>query len=267
MSRIISPDKLSYCTIPVRLFLRETKTELYTGAAFVYEYESKYYLITNWHIITGLNPLTKEPIMKHGGIPDDLSMILLVNTNPLQWNSFTLELYKNNVSDWFIHPVHREMVDVVAIELELPEDFQGIIKPINANKFDGFDLSIADDVFILGYPYSFTGGGYFPIWKRGSVATEPDIDYEGLPKYYIDTATKPGMSGSPVLFRRTGLHNKSGNKLTMDTIFGTIQNFVGVYSGRVTGENDFDAQLGIVWKKDVIEEIIKGRIKDNKNFA
>jgi len=74
------------------------------------------------------------------------------------------------------------------------------------------------------------------------------------------------MSGAPVLFRRVGFHNKSGNKLNANTIIGEIRNFVGVYSGRVTGDNDFDAQLGIVWKKEVIEEIIKGGVKDTRNF-
>jgi hypothetical protein len=34
--------------------------------------------------------------------------------------------------------------------------------------------------------------------------------------------------------------------------------FLGVYSGRL-GEDEFKAQLGIVWKKEVIEEIITGK--------
>lgn len=77
-------------------------------------------------------------------------------------------------------PIHREMVDVVAMELEIPEDFEGIPKPINSCKFDDFNLSVADDVFVLGYPYSFTGGGYFPIWKRGSVATDLKLIMKGF---------------------------------------------------------------------------------------
>lgn len=267
MTKVIYPDELSLVTIPIRLFFRETKQELYTGTAFVYEYNGKLYLITNWHIVTGLCPKTKKPITDHGGIPNDLVMTLRTSSTKPEWNSFTLELYNNNISDWLIHPVYKERVDVVAMELELPDNFAGIIKPINSYKFDDFDIKIADDVFVLGYPYSLTGGGSFPIWKRGSVATEPEIDYEGLPKYFIDTATKSGMSGAPVIFRRVGFHNKSGKNLNLQTVVGEIQNFVGIYSGRVIGENDFDAQLGIVWKRDVIEEIINGQLRDNRNFV
>jgi len=265
--KIIYPDELSYCATPIKLFLRETQTELFSGTGFIYEYETKKYLITNWHIVTGLDPKTKNPITKHGGIPNDLTMIYLSNKAPFEWRQCTLELYNDNISDWLIHPVHKELVDVVAMELELPDYFDGVFKPINTCKFDDFDLRIADDIFVLGFPYSLTGGGYFPIWKRGSVASEPQIDYEGIPKFLIDTATRPGMSGAPVVLRRVGLHNKSGNKITVETIIGEIRNFVGIYSGRKVGDNDFEAQLGVVWKKELIEEIIKGGVRDNKTFA
>ncbi len=56
------------------------------------------------------------------------------------------------------------------------------------------------------------------------------------------------------------------SKITFNSIIGTIQGFVGIYSGRIVGESEFDAQLGIVWKKLVIEEIIKGGIKDDKSY-
>lgn len=75
------------------------------------------------------------------------------------------------------------------------------------------------------------------------------------------------MSGAPVIFRRVGIHGAVNGKLTKETRFGEIRNFVGIYSGRLIGETDFDAQLGIVWKKEVIEEIILGNVKDSKNFS
>lgn len=249
------------------MHLKETKARLYTGTSFIYEYKEKLYLITNWHIVTGLSTIDKKPIMNHGGIPDIMVLSLMLNQNRPKWKSFTLELYKENKAEWLVHPIHKEKVDVVAMEIEIPKEFNCLIRPINKYIFNDFKLEIADDVFVLGYPYSITGGGNFPIWKRGSVATEPEIDYEGLPKIFIDTASRPGMSGSPVIFRRNGIHLGKENKLSLDTIFGEIRDFIGVYSGRKVGENDFDAQLGIVWKKKVIEEIIEGNLKDSINFA
>ncbi len=73
------------------------------------------------------------------------------------------------------------------------------------------------------------------------------------------------MSGSPVIFKRDGIHGADDGKLNSDTIFGTFQDFVGIYSGRIPGETEFGAQLGIVWKRIVIDEIIDGNIKDEKN--
>lgn len=264
--KIINPHPLSFVTIPITMRLTETKAELYTGTGFIYKYLEKFYLITNWHIITGLSPIDKKPISAHGGIPDEMLLSFLISSKPTKWAYYPLEIYLENASDWLIHPIHKEKVDVIAIEIGFLEEFEGIIRPINNYKFDNFEVEIGDDVFVLGYPYSFTGGGNFPIWKRGSVATEPEIDYEGLPKFFIDTASKPGMSGSPVIFRRVGVHGTS-EKITAETRIGEIRDFIGVYSGRVIGESNFDAQLGIVWKKEVIEEIIKGNVKDKINFV
>jgi hypothetical protein len=71
----------------------------------------------------------------------------------------------------------------------------------------------------------------------------------------IDTATRPGLSGSPVIMQRVGIHGATGGVITADTIFGRIRKFVGIYSGRI-GEDEFKAQLGVVWKASVISEIV-----------
>lgn len=260
-------NPLSYTSIPISMHLEETSQKLASGTAFIYEHNNKFYLITNWHNVTGLNPITKMPLGDHGGVPDKLTFHLqLKNKRGIRWGEFSFSLYENNSSDWLVHPVHKEKVDVVAIEFDIPDDFKGIVKPINKINFDKFKIEISDDIFILGFPYNFKGGGQFPIWKRGSVATEPDIDYEGLPKFFVDTASKSGMSGSPVIFKRTGIHGAKKGALGPDTILGEIMGFVGIYSGRIVGKSELDAQLGIVWKKEVIEEIIEGNLKEERNF-
>ncbi|MFL1012267.1 serine protease family protein [Flavisericum labens] len=266
--RKVNINKVSYCTVSISMYLEETKQKLASATAFIYEYGNKYYLITNWHNVTGLNPLTREPISIHGGVPNVLVLSLLIKKKPyLSWSNFSIYLYDNNdESDWLIHPEFGEKVDVVAIELDIGENLNAILTPINKIEFNDFDLEIADDIFILGYPYNLDGGGKFPIWKRGSVATEPDLDMDKLPKIFVDTASKRGMSGAPVIYRRTGIHGAHGRIIPKGAIIGTIEGFVGIYSGRIVGKDDFDAQLGIVWKKQVIEEIIVGNKKDNHKF-
>ena len=101
-----------------------------------------------------------------------------------------------------------------------------------------------------------SGGAHFPIWKRGSIATEPDIDLDGLPKLFVDTASREGMSGAPVFAQYTGFWTPEDKSELKDSVFGTGRRFLGIYSGRV-GDDPFQAQLGIVWKPTAIEEIIK----------
>lgn len=260
-------NPLSYCSIPINMFFSETKQKLGSATAFVYECKEKFFLITNWHNVTGIDPIKNDQIGNHGGIPDTLHFTLLVRQRPhIEWGHFKIDLYDENKAKWFIHPIFKESVDVVAIELDYSENFNGIFKPINKIQFDNFKLEVSDDIFILGFPYSLRGGGHFPIWKRGSVATEPDLDYDGLPKFFVDTASRTGMSGSPVIFKRNGIHGAYNGQLQPNSLIGEIQGFVGIYSGKIVGKSNLDAQLGIVWKKEVIEEIIEGKLKDNRSF-
>jgi len=264
----VNIDQLSYTSIPITMYFDETQQKLASGTGFTYERNDKLYLITNWHNVTGLHPITKELIGKHGGIPDVLVLTLMTQEKPhIKWENFPINLYdKDKRADWFVHPEHKELVDVVAIEIEYDGDFKGIFNPINTIKFDEFKLEVSDDIFILGFPYELKGGGYFPIWKRGSIASEPDIDFEKLPKMFVDTASRPGMSGSPVIFRRNGIHGTDNGKLKRESLIGTIQNFVGIYSGRILGKTELEAQLGIVWKRKVIDEIIDGNTKDTRRM-
>ena len=98
--------------------------------------------------------------------------------------------------------------------------------------------------------------GYIPIWKKASVASEPELDVENLPYFFADTATRTGMSGSPVVLykdRPITMINEKERKVSRHWT-----KFVGVYSGRIGADNETkgDAQLGRVWKPHVIQEMI-----------
>jgi hypothetical protein len=43
--------------------------------------------------------------------------------------------------------------------------------------------------------------------------------------------------------------------------------FVGVYSGRVGAEDEFKAQLGVVWKTSVLDEIISAAQRGDGSFG
>jgi hypothetical protein len=103
-----------------------------------------------------------------------------------------------------------------------------------------------------------------PIWKRATIASEPLVDPEGLPKVFVDTATRKGMSGSVAITQtlQVGPYPKKDGS-NSNTLMAITKEILGVYSGRI-GASTIEAQLGIVWKKHVIDEIIGGvKVLDN----
>ena len=138
-------------------------------------------------------------------------------------------------------------------ELMISEQIQDAILCINEMS----DVILAGprigiDVFVLGFPLGIRKTGLFPIWKRASIATEYGFDINGVPSFLVDTATREGMSGAPVIWRAGGKYRRPSGALT---IGGSGTQVLGIYSGRHVGKLD-EAQLGIVWKTELIDQII-----------
>lgn len=260
---------LSRCVSRLLIFCRgpsQTK-KLGMATGFFYPYDDRLYLITNWHVVSGKNSETGKALDKNCLYPNNLNVTAFTEEKTKRAgkstlvrtviDEFSIELYdEDNNALWYEHPAHNEKVDVVAIPVSPPERASTCNK-ITDNQFRKFDLDPGMDVFVIGFPLGLTVHRVLPIWKRGSIASDPDIEEKGLPRFYVDTTTRQGMSGAPVIAE----DRASGNR-----------NFVGVYSGRIGAgdiadkeqEQDlldkvFLAQLGIVWKAEVIEEIIKAK--------
>ena len=61
-------------------------------------------------------------------------------------------------------------------------------------------LSGVEDITMIGYPNGiWDTKNNMPIVRRGITATNPKLDYNGLPLFVIDCACFPRSSGSPVL--------------------------------------------------------------------
>lgn len=265
---IINPDYLSLTTLQLAIGFTETNIIFSTATGFIFKYDDKYYLITNWYNVTGRNPQTNEPLSEsHLGIPNVILTYVRIKNGNGQSKLETIFLYEDiemTKPKWLVHPVYKEKVDVIAIELNINEEF--IYLPINESNFENNILpEVGDDCFVLGYPFEELRYLGLPIWKKASISSEPSLNEEQLPKILIDTATRPGLTGAPVIYQRNGIHNLKDGVLSNDTIIGRIRGFLGVYSGRI-GKGEIHAQLGIVWKSKVIEEIIIGQQNDDNGF-
>jgi hypothetical protein len=233
------------------LYLIQIKDNQALGMAtgFIVQKANKYYLITNWHVVSGRNPETDQVQHPSGQTPDAL-YIWHHGKQLGSWHRHKEELYdKKGIKCWLEHK-NGKAVDVVALPLQNIGDNITIYP---------FDLSMADvnvvpeiamPVSIIGFPLGFTSAGFFPIWKTGHIASEPTLDYHGEPLFLIDATTRGGMSGSPVVFRPTGTYkNKNGQM----AISSNMTLFLGVYSGRLSQ----DSEIGKIWRPRLINEILQ----------
>lgn len=246
-------NELSALAFPIEIYFNDDP--LGHATAFIWREHDINFLITNWHVIAGKNPITGELLDKTGGRrPNNIKLFGFHSDNISNRFVKTFDFYLNGKPQWYEHPIHREKVDVIAVALAPTDEFK--VFPVNNFNISDLKIDIGGDVFALGYPFKPRKENFWlPVWKRGSIATEPDIDQDALPFLYVDSATRNGMSGSPVIIKNQGIGISSKNDILLgDTGFS----FVGIFSGRLTGEES-EIQLSRVWKSKVIAEIINGK--------
>ncbi len=227
------------------------------GTGFLWEYSGTSYLVTNWHNVTGINPDTNK--MLSGFIPTHIRVGLKIRDQVhhqfVGSQFFEFPLYTDEKPNWFEHVLGKR-IDIAAIQLDIKKIDRLVTKPLNQLSFDDdLESYVSMDCFIVGFPRGLKGRGHTPIWKKGSIATEPSIGYDDLPLFLVDTATREGMSGSPVIGRHSGLSGLVDGKVISSTKIGTTQIMLGVYSGRI-GADELGVQLGRVWKINVVNEIL-----------
>jgi hypothetical protein len=197
-------DAFSLVTVPIEV--RANGKTMGNATGFIWKRGAQHYLITNWHVVSGRNAQTGEqeaPVQ-----PEELRVLF-----NLRIQDFGKQQYDIAIRDedgrprWFTHPVRQRGSDVVAIPLPMSGDDPIInMYPINVLRSEA-DLAVrvGMDVFILGYPFGSPPPGY-PVWKRGSIASEPDLTRIGTGYMLVDTASRPGMSGAPVIRRSWATH-------------------------------------------------------------
>jgi hypothetical protein len=141
----------------------------------------------------------------------------------------------------------------VASATHAAEELRGSVAllPVNDLAPGKLAIMVGMEVFILGYPF----GSALPVWKRGSIASEPDLVKITTRYYLVDTASRPGMSGSPVILRSRNNHILESSNWVVTDDRKPIDKIIGVYSGR-TDDLPGEAQIGMVWHADYIDEII-----------
>lgn len=245
MSRQISIDPLS--GIPLFLDCYDNETPIFSGTGFLVQQNGSFFLITNYHLLSGINPYTGQPIDENGTLPNKIG-IWHHKIERLGIWELVIDSLKNSDGSpkWLEHP-NGNKIDVAALPITVDAGVQTYPLDLTLSKTD-LVLHPSEPVSIIGFPFGYTTIGKFPIWKTGHIASDIELDYNDLPMFLIDSTTKPGMSGSPVIARRIGMY-QSSKALQMG---GTVTRFLGVFSGHIHPQID----VGMVWKPHVISTIL-----------
>lgn len=271
--------------------------KLAVGTGVFYKKNNKSYIITAWHNVSGRHSETLESLSTNLSVPNKIIATFSQQISQGEFNgsvkmSISLPLEKDGKPTYLIHPQGWPKVDVVAIPIDLTKEYLSEGSLIDGKKINistilknqtslGLSTDIvhiqdlelrykdiedysdylyaSEDIFIVGYPKGITDYTRQPIWKRATVASNPHLGWDGQEQFLVDCASKQGMSGAPAFF-----YNLKGAIMLGNTQLRTsspITVFHGIYVGRIGGTSEFEAQIGRVWKKKVIEEII-----DNDQF-
>lgn len=248
-----------------------TKTgEHFIGTGFllsrqVGENKVKIYLVSNKHILFNAEKI-------------DIAFTAVdANGEPSIGNTISLpitEISQNSVG----HP--NVNVDVAIIEctglfLMLPDKL--FFKTVDYQMIATFsepELSIAENVFFIGYPDNrYDAKNNLPLIRQGMIASHPKYDYNGEPVFIIDAQVFPGSSGSPVYVDLTYEDMKNGRI----EIGGKRKiKLLGIVSQTMIRNNKLQAintstlltteevlGLGIVFKATAIKELIDSMPIDN----
>ena len=222
------------------------------ATAFVVAHNGGTFLVTNWHVVAGRYPPNGAVTAKNKQTPDDVE---ITHTTPIlgRCDSRHVPLYDANGEPlWLEHPRHGRRVDVVALPIAPSEGIELRAYQLRHATEYSLALSPSEPVSIVGFPFGETGGGAFGIWVKGWIATEPGVNRDGLPLFLVDSRTRTGQSGSPVIVFRP--QDPLADDGTLKRGLVEVDELLGVYSGRINDQSD----LGFVWKTEALAEIIEG---------
>jgi hypothetical protein len=228
---------------------------LANATGFFFSTTTKTYFITNNHVVG--DKFFKDEYLQlhhHAAPADSIPNKLIVRvygyginrtfniTFPINQSyiKFYNDVTKNNLMDVVAIPVND------AIKIQLNNTVALSAQDINSDLV----LAPSTELFIVGFPYDFARFGVYPIWKRGTIASEPNMRDVNNSEFWIDATTRGGMSGSPVFFRGSSYATKA----SPNTITSQIKTFlVGIYSAQ-----NYKIEIGVVWDlHNVIEELNK----------
>jgi hypothetical protein len=255
----VQSDRLSFCITPVELMV--DNTQFAHGTGFIWKHADTFNLVTNWHVLAGQDPFTGKHLNDGGRVPNSIRISPCTITQQDDKAKITRHPIRLPLYEHFDRPFWKQHKDFAAYQadvaiLSLPATESSYLH-VNQYEYQPLFTNIGADLLIAGYPYSNFEGMLLPIWKRGSLASEPIFGWRDRPAFLIDAASSPGMSGSPVFRRVYGPSaspdGKGGYTIKADNVM--TSEFVGIYAGHMSAQ-DANVTIGFAWYGALIGEIL-----------
>lgn len=264
-------EHLSMITTPV-ILLKGDKV-VSQGTGFYYEQKGSaqdviLFLVTNYHVLTGYSPKETNP-------PKGDNIIFYFHKdvkNPGDVKQIRFPLFTKNGKAIWLRSKEFPHADIAIIPLAASLYDDVIVSVISEDWTKG-DIKVrpTSTITLIGYPYGYYDKkNWLPVWKTGSIASEPDVDFEGKPLFLVDISAFPGMSGSPAFAIAYGAYETIAGPTTV----GHVQKFLGVYASmQMLKEEKYleeiiseskeglvvskSLELAHIWKASLIMKIIK----------
>jgi Trypsin-like peptidase domain len=274
-------DPLSFVSVRIDQFYNEKSIGAATGFFYhgLFDGKPNYWLVTNWHVLTGRN--VDDPSVCPHEIPNRLRLRLIVQFDQPEYQGGPegqflmqeqfIELFDSDQQAmWYQHP-RKNALDVAVLNAAPLVDrfhLRGVNEVENATDMA---VQIGNQVFVLGYPLGFSHFMNAPIWKRGSIGSEPHLEtVDSKGRVVIDATTRGGMSGAPVFMReKTHYLAENGDIKTQ----ANATRFIGIYASRPNIaapagliEEDRRAEIGFFYKSSCILETITNGVR-GPNFS
>jgi len=271
-------DPLNFAVVRIEPHFDDTKLGDATGFFYSGTLNGKknYWLVTNWHVLSGRNAEDPGEILHSQlALPNCLRLSLILKqprpengTNQgatYQIQELTVRLYDDNSrAIWYQHSQGNGL-DVAVINTGLGVDRFEINGVNDLAMQNDMAVQIGNNVFILGYPLGFRHFINTPIWKRGSIASEPNLETpESRTRVVIDATTRQGMSGAPVIMReKTHYLSEDGNIKEC----ANATRWIGIYASRPNIANstcdiegDRRPEVGYFYKMRCVFEAISSGV-------
>ncbi|MDO5502253.1 MAG: hypothetical protein Q4G67_03665 [Actinomycetia bacterium] len=204
------------------------------GTGFTFSNLDKTWLTSNRHVMIGRRPGTNEYVAPQVGQPTAIELTWV--NDDLTTGDLRLELFDSDRNPkWIEHPPLAHELDLVSIEVPAATF-------VDVDITDALDENpphvptSGDPILVIGFPFGVSAGiEGLPVAFSGIIASPPGVPLDDKPRFFIDSRTRPGLSGSPVYYYPNCLRQRLEDESDKRT---PAVMFLGMYCGRLNENSD-----------------------------